>query len=342
MESKIINNSNNADSTTIKRMNWVDYSRGFGIILVVFGHASDSAVRENLIYAGTDFLQLVVTTSNKIVYMIHLPIFFFMAGMFAVKSLDRSLKVVIKNKITVILYPYVIWGLILGISKILFQGDVYYKNEWLDLLLIFYKPIGITWFLYVLFWSFILYLCLSKVINVFFLLLLSLIMYYFYPDFDLKVLNKLFRFFIFFVIGASLYKYMLIGNIEKYFNIWFSVFSFLILGVLFKVFHFMELEYYWMRLIIGILGVYFIISLSIILASYNKLKIIEYFGLISIMMYLSHIIPLTITRIILLKHLSVYNAFLHIAIQMASSIFLSLMFIKLVDKLKMRTLLFGR
>lgn len=73
-----------------KRIDWIDQIKGFGIILVVYGH--NFPVVENYIYS------------------FHMPLFFILAGIFHPK---RSHFDVIKRRVRQILVPYFLWSFIL-------------------------------------------------------------------------------------------------------------------------------------------------------------------------------------------------------------------------------------
>ncbi|PWG05636.1 acyltransferase family protein [Polaribacter aquimarinus] len=70
-----------------ERINWIDVLKGFGIILVVYGH-------------NYPFLETYI-------YSFHMPLFFFLAGIFHPKRINFS---VIKKRAFQILIPYFFWS----------------------------------------------------------------------------------------------------------------------------------------------------------------------------------------------------------------------------------------
>ncbi|OAD45807.1 acyltransferase family protein [Polaribacter atrinae] len=73
-----------------KRIDWIDQAKGFGIILVVYGH--NFPVIENYIYS------------------FHMPLFFIIAGIFHPKKSNFD---VVKRRVRQILVPYFLWSFIL-------------------------------------------------------------------------------------------------------------------------------------------------------------------------------------------------------------------------------------
>jgi len=74
-------------STVKKRINWVDTAKGIGIFLVVFAHVNSSI-------------------SDQI-YLFHMPLFFFLSGMFFKN--DQNFRHFILNKIQYLIIPFIIF-----------------------------------------------------------------------------------------------------------------------------------------------------------------------------------------------------------------------------------------
>ena len=128
------------------RVIWVDTAKGFGIILVVIGHVIRGLVNSGLMpwTAPTRFI-------DSWIYTFHMPLFFFLSGLFLVRSLNRPWGVFALDKIRTIAYPYFVWSTITVILKAAL-GELPNRPSGLsDLLLIIYHPIAQYWFLYVLF-----------------------------------------------------------------------------------------------------------------------------------------------------------------------------------------------
>lgn len=125
---------------------WVDYAKGIGIILVVYGH-----VARGLHGAGLTINESTFRTIDSVIYSFHMPLFFFLSGLFFLRSLMRlgSWRL-IAGKLDTIAYPYIVWSLIQGAIEVLLSrftnGDVT-VNEVVSFL---WHPRGQFWFLYAL------------------------------------------------------------------------------------------------------------------------------------------------------------------------------------------------
>ncbi|WP_299012813.1 acyltransferase family protein [uncultured Polaribacter sp.] len=76
--------------TTNNRINWLDQLKGFGILLMVYGH--NFPVLEDYIYS------------------FHMPLFFIVAGLFHPEKMDNA---IIKKRAKQILIPYFLWSFFL-------------------------------------------------------------------------------------------------------------------------------------------------------------------------------------------------------------------------------------
>ena len=59
------------------RLDWVDYAKGIGIILVVYGH-----VLIGIYNSKIDIPHSFYDYCQKFIYSFHMPLFFFLAGLF--------------------------------------------------------------------------------------------------------------------------------------------------------------------------------------------------------------------------------------------------------------------
>ena len=91
-----------------KRYKWIDQARGLSIFLVVYGHNFPSV--------------------EPYIYSFHVPLFFFIAGMFHPKEINLS---VIKRRAKMLLVPYFIWAFALYLFW-LFLGRHYGASTEMD------------------------------------------------------------------------------------------------------------------------------------------------------------------------------------------------------------------
>lgn len=127
------------------RLDWIDYAKGIGIFLVVFGHVRGGLQNFPVLQSGgLDF-------ALRCIFYFHMPLFFLLSGLFVRHSSRRPIGKFVKEKLCVIAYPYLLWSLIESTLKVVGAGSVNHPMSWMDLLKIAYEPIDQFWFLYVLF-----------------------------------------------------------------------------------------------------------------------------------------------------------------------------------------------
>jgi fucose 4-O-acetylase-like acetyltransferase len=128
------------------RINWIDYAKGLGIVLVVMGHA----LRGELAAAqGNDLF--LAQQIDAWIYAFHMPLFFFLSGLFARSLRTKTPQEFLNNRWAILIHPYLLWSLIIhGIRSIAGLSDqawpAFIGNFWK----VAHTPIGIFWFLYVL------------------------------------------------------------------------------------------------------------------------------------------------------------------------------------------------
>ncbi|MGV3574842.1 MAG: acyltransferase family protein [Devosia sp.] len=92
------------------RLDWVDAARGFGIVLVVFGHVwrgiwQAGILDDPVLFAGID----------AAIYLFHMPLFFLVSGMFFEKSVLRDgATASTLRRFETLLHPLVLWSWILA------------------------------------------------------------------------------------------------------------------------------------------------------------------------------------------------------------------------------------
>jgi len=129
----------------LQRLDWVDYSKGLGIFLIVATHVL-GGLHERAI---TDlYMYQFIETSVSI---FHVPLFFFLSGLFIRRSARRSVTDFVVDKTAVVLYPYFVWSISQGLLQIALSQYANRPVSAVDLLKIAYVPIGQFYFLYTLF-----------------------------------------------------------------------------------------------------------------------------------------------------------------------------------------------
>ena len=130
----------------MKRDLSLDFVKGFGIVLVIYGH----------IHAGDNI-------SNNWVYSYHMPLFFFVSGiLFNKKKSNESLVYYVIQEAKKILYPYLTFSFLYLIVKCLMLE--YDLNEIIRFFVDTFTFVGrgVFWFLSSLFFAEILYFIIEK------------------------------------------------------------------------------------------------------------------------------------------------------------------------------------
>ena len=133
------------------RLAWVDRARGLGIILVVVGHGLPGLTSAGLL-PDTEGWELL----NRWIYAFHMPLFFFVSGLFATAAARHGLGPLIEGKLRTIAWPYFVWS-VLQTLAMLAVGGTNQTTGWAALPAILWQPIMQFWFLYALFVSFVVY-----------------------------------------------------------------------------------------------------------------------------------------------------------------------------------------
>jgi fucose 4-O-acetylase-like acetyltransferase len=130
---------------------WVDYARGIGILLVVYGH-----VARGLHGAGLFSDDRVFSIIDSVIYTFHIPLFFLLSGFFCMESLNRKgPREFTAGKCRTIFYPYVVWSLLQGTAEAAFAGYTNGSVTMAQVLSFLWAPRAQFWFLYVLFFMFL-------------------------------------------------------------------------------------------------------------------------------------------------------------------------------------------
>ncbi len=156
------------DAAALKRarVSRVDYARGIAIFLVVVGHVA----------GGLDASNVPGDQLSNILFSLHLknqfrmPALFMIAGIFAERGLRKGFHEYLTDKVGYLLYPYLVWNILnwaaVDVANIV--GDRVGRKlvntpptNWWDLGHSLYEPKG-HWFLFSLFATMILYGVLRK------------------------------------------------------------------------------------------------------------------------------------------------------------------------------------
>jgi fucose 4-O-acetylase-like acetyltransferase len=131
---------------TKARIDWVDYAKGLGIVLVVIGHTLRGEITSA---KGSDLW--MVHQIDAWIYAFHMPMFFFLSGLFARSLRQKTPPDFFYSRWAILIHPYLLWSLIIhGTRSVAGLADRRWPEFIVNFWKVSYEPIGIFWFLYVL------------------------------------------------------------------------------------------------------------------------------------------------------------------------------------------------
>jgi fucose 4-O-acetylase-like acetyltransferase len=130
-----------------RRVQWVDCCKGICIVLVVYGHVAGGLEASGVLKVGSVFSGL-----RDWVYVFHIPAFFFLSGLFALKACERPFVPFLRGRLRVLFYPYLLWTAIIVASQLAVASAVNTPASASRVARCLWEPYGVgLWFLYCLF-----------------------------------------------------------------------------------------------------------------------------------------------------------------------------------------------
>ncbi|MFZ2160733.1 MAG: acyltransferase [Sideroxyarcus sp.] len=306
---------------------WVDYAKGIGIILVVYGH-----VAHGIFNAGINMDKNLFMLVESVIYSFHMPLFFFLSGLFFLASMERRGSVsLLRSKLDTILYPYVIWSLLQGMVEVAMSHYVNGHTTVVQVLSLAWSPRAQFWFLYILFFAFALATLLFRRSSIFWgcsIFIGSIFFYYFgwiLPN--IYLINMLSHFFVYFTAGV--FAAFLLCKFNSFETKW--LIPFLALFVYSQwIFH-VELGLNYVstaaleKLLLGLISVGFVVFLAQWLTRFN-LRWMAYLGQQSMTIYLVHILAGSGCRIVLQKVLGITDVGVHLLVGTLAGLLLPILF----------------
>ena len=126
------------------RVDWVDYAKGFCIIMVVMMHSTLGVEAD----AGREgFMHVVVAFAKPF----RMPDFFMISGLFLARVVDRDWRTYLDRKVVHFVYFYLLWTAIqFAVKAPHFAAEVGWVGVLKLYALSFIEPLGILWFIYLL------------------------------------------------------------------------------------------------------------------------------------------------------------------------------------------------
>lgn len=297
-------------SGTTKRLLWIDYSKGIGIILVVYGHVIRGLYDAKALNATYYF------NSDTFVYSFHMPLFFILSGYTFYNSFIKNQAGFIPGKLKTLVYPFVVWSLLQTSIEILLSRLTTHKTSPDVLLWCLFIPRAQFWFLYALFFISIINFISFK-ISLKYGLLLSLIVWlvYFILNPTLGPFAHIFQNLIFFDAGIIISqfnnRFMIILKSNMYLLV--NVVAFGVIEYFYFAYNQKHIfNYNYLFIMVATSGSLLIMQISQWGTSKKLSRFFIEVGKLSLPIYLSHILVISGTRIVLIKVFHIYNPIINI------------------------------
>ncbi|MDP4467183.1 acyltransferase family protein [Lacticaseibacillus paracasei] len=335
-----------------KRVQWVDIAKGLTILLVVFGHALQGVVDSQSITLFSSANSLYI--GKQIIYSFHMPLFFFLSGIFS-QFIYRNVRVVVSSRVHRIVFPYFIWSLVLAICM---QIASRYTTNGLGLrqfLLSPFIPFSEYWFLYVLFFIEMFYLLVhqifpQRVLSISFAVGLGLfILIPFLPSF--WILPFFSEYLVFFASATILSNELMKKRIRDILvhpliivgSLLLFIVSMFGLVQLLKMEDAIWLDYF--LLVTSFLGGAFIIEVSMLLEKLRVRRfsdILSSLGRNSMKIYVMHLVPLAGLRIVFLRIFGVSQLWIVVLVTFMAAMLICWIGEIVISKLHLNAILFGQ
>ena len=317
---KLFTQATNAELLSAQRIRWVDYAKGVGIFLVVFGHALGSLVDSSILEPS-----IIVRASYQWIYAFHMPLFFFISGLFVHRSASKPLTKFVVDKFMVIAYPYFVWSVLQTVLQVVLSRHVNHPATLADLWQITYKPILEFWFLYTLFVILLIYAVAHKLrVSPVQFLVLSILFYYLPRNVELGswgVLYLVKYYALYLAIGALVGTTGAISGLRQLKTpllLTIASCGFLAVGLA-----------VWLNLVsnellkpeVALFGIIASVALSILLERFSMTGFIEQWGRSSLEIYVAHTIASAVVRIGLQKSCSFVEPSTHLILETAVGIY---------------------
>jgi fucose 4-O-acetylase-like acetyltransferase len=335
-----------AKSKELHRRGWIDYTRGFVIIYVVYRHAMIGMIGSGVSLDNAVYL----------VQEVSMPVFFIVSGLFIHSStLKRGLGEFVTFKVKSLLYPYFVWGLIHLTIQVIFSRYANSDKSLTEYLYLFILPRAIDqfWYLYTLFFTMIIFAILNfKILKfkTYSNVLIALV--FWYSSIFIKTLwfslTDILFYYLFLVVGFLLSDLILPLN-NKFFKgswLWIALPFFAGLQIFWwlrypEIDRLMDLDYigYIVFVPITILGALLLFIFSHKLEQWDILKPLRYIGSHSLYIYIMHIIFTAAIRVFILRFFPGLPPLVMLIIVMTGGILLPIVCYNFIIRLNLRFLI---
>jgi uncharacterized membrane protein YcfT len=277
------------------RIDWVDYAKGFCIIMVVMMHSTlgveHAAGRESWMGYFVAFAK-----------PFRMPDFFLISGLFLARVIDRNWRDYLDKKVVHFFYFYVLWVTIQFVFKapgFLAQGGL--ANVAAQYALAFVEPFGTLWFIYILPVFFVLTKLTKRIPSLaVFVVAAALEIAPIHTGWIM--IDEFAARFVYFFAGYWLASYIFAfasGVQKDPLHALLGLGAWAVGNDLLVVKGYSELPF--VSLALGLVGAAAIVAIAALLAKVNWFAALRYAGENSIVVYLAFFLPMAATRAVLLK-----------------------------------------
>ncbi|MEZ7616188.1 acyltransferase [Streptococcus sp. 27098_8_73] len=321
-----------------KRIEWIDFGKGLTVLMVVFGHVVLGLFESKRFEDSNQWLLFV----TQVFYLFHIPVFYALSGFFFKPVADlKSYVKFVKQKTIILGIPYLFYSIVQFILQKIGGATVRNAASFWDLVNIYQTPLGVSWYLYVLWWIYLVVAFLSIWIKSYrHLFIISIVAYFIsiFTPVNIYVVQKIFLWTFFFLLGSWI-RHSGVGTFLT--NRWKSIscVTLVAITVFLTYWQLSAPTFYISYDRPGLNGLIFPVSVILAMASYPILNTVkgfgEYFrkiGKDSLVIYLLHAPIVSVTRITLLK-LGVGNVFLHVILGLLMGWFGSIIILYVAKKI---------
>lgn len=321
-----------------KRLLWVDYAKGIGIFLVVFGHILRGLINSSVLQNSSMW-----EFTDRWIYAFHMPLFFFLSGLFVQRSLSKPFKKFLLDKLYVIAYPYFVWSIIQVTLQSFASGYTNNALSLTDIWKIVYQPQMQFWFLYTLFAIMLLYGVLNKLkVSPTAFLAISVGVYCLHV-LDVSfgpwgVLYLVRRHALYFALGVIIgSRNLLPANTQMNpLILWLAMLGgYLGVGIAVKL---QLTENVAIVPLVAVVGIAASVALANILTSLKVLPFIPEWGMLSLEIFVSHSIFASVFRIFLQKALGFTEPITHVVLGIIIGIYAPIALSNISQKLSLKYL----
>ena len=298
-----------------QRVNWVDYCRGIEIIFVVAGHVLGGLQASGIVEDSYKYKFI-----ESWLYTFHMPLFFFISGLFVRRSVQKSLPMFVLDKAGVLVYPYFIWSILQGMLDT--SHYVNHPLPLIELMKIPYEPINQFWFLYTLFVIMIIYgvffQIFSSSISFFVLAILCFIVEQAgLNSIQWTVAHDVGAFLVYFGAGVAIAQTSILARLAKQGNaallaVCIGGYAGVTIGV---ATHSAHQAIFWAGWAMA--GIIATVSLAILISRSAKFGFIKLWGLLSLEIYVAHVMAAAAIRIVLQRVFGISSPSLHLLLGIA-------------------------